>query len=342
MLSARCSVRSAVLVLLAAVFLPVGAASAMAGPQYDPPVQITPGGTFLSPSENTLTLTLDAAGHAGDLEPGAIQAATEVARKVNAEAPVAGSGPSDPGGAGGASEASAAQGGDSAVSSGECAWRDASGLPPTSSAWGGNDPAAGTLLVNTCNGPAQYLFVPNAATGAAAPPPPPPPPPDPAVLAQQAYGELTLPDPVAKRSPDENNSDPQYGGLPYTWINLWTWTWQTDWQSRARTVELRGVSATVTATPTALVFDPGDAAAPVTCDGPGRPWTPADGSDPPSAGGCGYMYRAVTPNGPLTATTSIRWSVTWTSNVGAGGTFPVLTTQSASSFLVEQIQVVIK
>jgi hypothetical protein len=54
------------------------------------------------------------------------------------------------------------------------------------------------------------------------------------------------------------------------------------------------------------------------------------------------MYRAVTPNGPLTATTSIQWSVAWTSNVGTGGAFPVLTTASASSFLVEQIQVVIK
>ena len=62
---------------------------------------------------------------------------------------------------------------------------------------------------------------------------------------------------------------------------------------------------------------------------------------PPSAGACGYMYRAVTPNGPLTATTSIQWSVAWTSNVGAGGTFPALTTQTSSSFLVEQIQVVI-
>jgi len=162
------------------------------------------------------------------------------------------------------------------------------------------------------------------------------------VLAQQAYGELTVPNPVAKRSPPENNSDPQYGGQSYTWTNLWTYIWAGEWQSYARTVELRGVSATVTATPTALVFDPGDGAAPVTCEGPGRPWTPADGSDPPSAGGCGYMYRAVTPNGPLTATTSIQWSVAWTSNVGAGGTFPVLTTQSSSSFLVEQIQVVIK
>jgi len=213
-------------------------------------------------------------------------------------------------------------------------------MPPTSSAWGGNDPAAGTLLVNICNGPTRYLFVPNAAPGAAAPPPPPPP--DPAVLAQQAYGELTVPNPVAKRSPPENNSDPQYGGQSYTWVGLWTYVWAGEWQSYARTVELRGVSATVTATPTALVFDPGDGSAPVTCDGPGRPWTEVDGSNPPSAGGCGYMYRAVTPNGPLTATTSIQWSVAWTSNVGAGGTFPVLTTQSASSLLVEQIQVVIK
>ena len=51
------------------------------------------------------------------------------------------------------------------------------------------------------------------------------------MLAQQAYGELTLPKPVAKRSPDEGNSDPQYGGQPYTWVNLWTWVWSEDWQS---------------------------------------------------------------------------------------------------------------
>jgi len=151
---------------------------------------------------------------------------------------------------------------------------------------------------------------------------------------------LTLPKPSAKRSPDEGNSDPQNGGLPYTWTNLWTWVWAAEWQTLARTVDLRGVSATVTATPTALIFDPGDGSAPVTCPGRGRPWTTVDGSDPPSAGGCGHMYRAVTPDGPLTATTSIQWSVAWTSNVGVGGTFPALTTQTTSSFLVEQIQVV--
>jgi hypothetical protein len=315
--------------------------SALAGPQDDPPpVQVTAGGPLLAGDTGTVTLTLDSAGHAGDLEPGAIQAAKQVAATVNA-GPGSGADQGDTTGGGGSPSPAADPGSGSAVSSGECSWRDASWLPPTADAWGGNDPAAGTLLVNICNGPERFLFVPNAAPGApAAAAPPPPPPPDPAVLAQQAYGELTLPKPAAKRSPDEGNSDPQNGGLSYTWINLWTYVWVGEWQSLARTVDLRGVSATVTATPTALVFDPGDGAAPVTCEGPGRPWTAADGSSPPSAGGCGYMYRAVTPNGPLTATTSIRWSVAWTSNVGAAGTFPVLTSQSASSFLVEQIQVV--
>jgi len=162
------------------------------------------------------------------------------------------------------------------------------------------------------------------------------------VLAQQAYTELTVPKPAARRSPPETNSDPDNGGLPYTWVGLHTWVWVDDWQPLQRTVTLRGVSATVTATPTALVFDPGNGDAPVTCPGPGRPWTEADGDTPPTSGGCGYVYRSVTANGPLTARTGITWSVAWTSNTGAGGAFPALTTQSDSTFLVEQIQVVVK
>jgi hypothetical protein len=54
------------------------------------------------------------------------------------------------------------------------------------------------------------------------------------------------------------------------------------------------------------------------------------------------MYRSVTPAGPLTATMGIAWSVAWSSNTGAGGTFPALTTQASSSFLIEQIQVVVQ
>jgi hypothetical protein len=162
------------------------------------------------------------------------------------------------------------------------------------------------------------------------------------VLAQRARGQLDLPEPTITRSPDAKNSDPALGGAPYTWVQLWTWIWTEPqtWAPTSITVTAGGVSVTATGTPVSLVFDPGNGDHPVSCAGPGRPWTERDANDPPTRGGCGYMYHHVTPKGPLTSTVSIHWSVTWTSNTGAGGTLPELVTQATSSFYVEQIQVV--
>jgi len=329
--------------VLAMVVLP--GLPAFAGPQDDPPpVNITPGNGSLLPTTTvySLTLTLDGATGNGDLEQGQVEQARAAAAAV--QAPQARTGAGESSGerpSGSTSGAGSGNAGTPVV--GECTFRPAT-VPAGDSRLGGNDPATGTLLVNPCNGPGRYVFVPNPAPGdpAAAAPPPPPPPPDPAVLAQQAYAELTLPEPLVRRSPPETNSDPDNGGLPYTFVGLQTWVWAVNWQPLQRTVDLRGVSATVSATPTALVFDPGNGDAPVTCPGPGRPWTEADGNTAPTDGGCGYVYRSVTPAGPLTSTTGISWSVQWTSNTGAGGVFPALTTRSASSFLVEQIQVVVQ
>ena len=327
---------------------------ALAGPQDDPPpVNITPGnGSLLPTTVYSLTLTLDGATGNGDLEQGQIDQAKAAAASVQgAQAGPGASGSSGEAAGGSKSAAGGASSGEQfngvAVAgvgnTGECGFR-AANAPAGDARWGGNDPATGTLLMNPCNGPVQYLYVPNPAPGdpAVVAPPPPPPPPDPAVLAQQAYGELSLPKPEAQRSPPATNSDPDNGGLPYTYVGLQTWVWAANWQPLQRTVDLRGVSATVTATPTALVFDPGNRDAPVTCPGPGRPWTESDGNKSPTGGGCAYMYRAVTPDGPLTASTGITWSVAWTSNTGAGGTFPALSTATTSSFLVEQIQVVVQ
>jgi hypothetical protein len=224
---------------------------------------------------------------------------------------------------------------------GECAWRLLSPPPPAGDPlWEGHDPSTGVVKYNFCNGPIAYRFEPTAA--AAPRPPRPPPPPDPAVLARQAFTRLVLPKPSVRRSPSADGSDPAQGGLPYTIVNLWTWYW-TDpavWVDRSTTVTLRGVSATATATPTALLFDPGDGNASVSCAGPGRPWRESDGNDAPGRGGCGYVYASVTPDGPLTSTVSIRWHATWTGTGGAGGDLGMLTTSATSSFLVEQIQVV--
>jgi hypothetical protein len=161
--------------------------------------------------------------------------------------------------------------------------------------------------------------------------------PTPAMLAQEAYGLLRLPAPTIERSPDATNSD---HGVPYTWVNLWTWFW-TDpavFTPKPKTVSAGTVSATAIATPTALVFDPGTGDAPVTCPGPGRPWRSADGARAPTAGGCGYMYRQVSSG--VTTTVSIRWTVTWMGNNGESGQLPPLTTAASSTFAVQQVQVV--
>jgi hypothetical protein len=161
--------------------------------------------------------------------------------------------------------------------------------------------------------------------------------PTPAMLAQEAYGLLRLPSPTITRSPDATNSD---HGTPYTWVNLWTWFW-TDpatFTPKAKTVDAGAVSATATATPTALVFDPGTGDVPVICPGPGRPWRVVDGNHAPTDGGCGYVYRRT--GAGVTATVSIRWTVTWTGSNGETGRLPELTTTASSTFAVQQVQVV--
>lgn len=320
-------------------------AGVAAGPQDDPStppassgandsdaVSIQAGGKrFLNDSTYSVALSIEGAVAAGVLEEGqaaVIQAQAQQAatNKANGSAPNLTGAPTVA----------------MSENSGECAYREAL-LPTTDPAWGGNDPAAGTLMVRTCNGPSEYLYAPTPPAGAggvAAPAPPPPP--DPAVLAQQAYGELSLPVPNAFRSPSERNSDPAHGGFPFTIVGLRTWFWVGDWQALQRTVELQGVSVTLTATPVEVRFDPGNGDGAASCAGPGRPWTPADGNAEPTDGGCAYTYTRVSPDGPLTATTSVEWAVDWTSNTGAGGTFPTGMSEVSDELLVEQIQVVVR
>jgi hypothetical protein len=162
---------------------------------------------------------------------------------------------------------------------------------------------------------------------------------DPRVVALRAEKALVLPPPSGHRSPDETHV---YQGYPFTYVNLWTWFW-TDpgiWQPRSATARAGGVSATVTVTPTVLMFTPGDGSAAVTCSGPGRAWTPADANGSPSAGGCGYRYRAAT-QAPVTSSQSIRWSVSWRASDGETGVLPALITTRTGQLMVLQIESVV-
>lgn len=309
--------------------------TAHAGPEDDPPppVVVNAGTQYDEAETPAATIRLDAAGKSeGALEPGAEQ------QVIKAAAAAAGVPDADLGnGSVDATQSSQVEGAGTGAVFTECSWR-AADVPAGAAEWQGNDPAAGQLLVNPCNGVRTFVFVPNEALGIA--PAAPLPPPDPAVLAQQAYAELVPPAPTAHRSPAEDMP-----GVPWTVVNIWTWTWvdSADWVPLTRTVELRGVSATVTATPAAMTFDPGSGDAPVRCDGPGKPWVDlgeASDPEPTSVGGCGFQYRRVSEG--VQATTSIEYAVTWTSSTGVGGTLPDLVGSTTSApFRVEQIQVVV-
>lgn len=338
--------RLAALVGLVVGSVVVGSVASYATPSEPPDSVVVSAGSQYETDggSGSAYVSLNGAGSSGGvLEPGAeqsvIKAAAAAAGVPDATVDGDGGGGGTSGG-GGTASGSSSSGGGAVIppASTECMWR-AADLPAGAPEWQGNDPATGQLLVNPCNGGEQYVFVPNEALGigqAAAPPPPP----DPAVLAAQAYAELVPPAPTAHRSPDEDMP-----GQPWTVVQLWTWYWveQADWVPLSRTVELRGVSATVTATPVATTFDPGNGDSVVSCGGPGRPWTdPGDNSDPvpSSVGGCGYQYKRVAEG--VQATTSIRYAVTWTSSTGAGGALPdLLGSTTSPPFRVEQIQVVV-
>lgn len=164
-------------------------------------------------------------------------------------------------------------------------------------------------------------------------------PPNPAVLAVQAAGDLSLGEPSIDRSP---SASLRYDGYPLTYANLATWFWTSgpSWQVQVSpkvtaTNEVATAWAQATARPTALVFDPGNGDTPVSCAGPGEAWASGD-TNGPSPSGCSYTYTQATTN-PLTATVSIRWQITWTGSDGMGGTLPVQVTSASQQLQVLQV-----
>lgn len=95
-----------------------------------------------------------------------------------------------------------------------------------------------------------------------------------------------------------------------------------SWRTVSATASIGPVWATVTATPVRLTFDPGDpnGPGPVECTG----GSPVAAYDPASPGECSYTYRNASSTSPhdgyhFVTTTSIDWSISWTSSSGAGG-----------------------
>lgn len=173
-------------------------------------------------------------------------------------------------------------------------------------------------------------------------PPVGPPAVDPAVLAAQALQALTIPIPTTGMYPAGELDN----GAPYTVVNAYTWFWTdtSSFQPLSSRADAGGVWAQVEVVPTGLSFTPGDGGAVATCAGPGTAWQPADGVWAPSPSGCDYRYPHSSirqPDGQVTATYAIQWSVSWTASTGATGTLPQVTTSSNATFAVAEAQSVV-
>lgn len=144
-------------------------------------------------------------------------------------------------------------------------------------------------------------------------------------------------------APDVTTAPPADRGV----VNVGTWYWVSravwkPWSVTAGVVTPAGpVTVTTTARPFRLILDPGDGRGPVSCTGPGRPWTPAFGDDARSA--CMYTWsRASTslPGASFRAALSIEWKVTWRSSTGASGRLPNIRTSTPFMARVREIQAV--
>ena len=161
-------------------------------------------------------------------------------------------------------------------------------------------------------------------------------------LAKSALAKLVIPGPSTGRYPAGRLQD----GRPYTAVSTYTWFW-TDaaaWHSLRARASQGPAWAEVTVTPSGLTFTPGDGAAAVGCPGPGTAWQRSFGVYAASPSGCDYRYPHSSIDAPgqeVTATYAIRWTPTWTSSAGAGGTLPAVTTTAQTAFVVAEVESVV-
>ncbi|MBL7487443.1 hypothetical protein I6A60_24695 [Frankia sp. AgB1.9] len=157
-----------------------------------------------------------------------------------------------------------------------------------------------------------------------------------AAAEDEVRQQLPTPKPVLSPDPDS--------GLVVK-VATWFAVPAAQWVAVTATAEALGLSVTVTATPDALVFDPGDGAPPATCPGPGLtfdPVAPPPSNTPPPA--CSYTYRdasTAAANGrSWAASLSVRWRVTWAVSDGETGLLDPLVTTAPFDAVVREYQAV--
>lgn len=146
-----------------------------------------------------------------------------------------------------------------------------------------------------------------------------PPSVNPRALAVMARKRLPFP------LPDVAFSPPLGSPEDFLLVGLETWVWATNWAEVSRTAAAGGVVATVTARPVRLLWDftprRSDPETEGGCLGPGTRYDPSRAPEAQSTA-CSVTFRhssAGEPGAAYEGQVTVVYEVSWTSNVGAGG-----------------------
>jgi hypothetical protein len=99
-------------------------------------------------------------------------------------------------------------------------------------------------------------------------------------------------------------------------------------------------SATVSARPVSVTFDPGDGGTPVACPDGGTAYYPGV---PDAMSSCVYRYlrsSATAPGQMFTVTATVTWTASWQGSDGTGGGLPQETVTGSVPVPVDELQAV--
>lgn len=182
------------------------------------------------------------------------------------------------------------------------------------------------LYERSCGGSTELIWVSQPTTGQLG-----------AAARDVLIGRLPPPEPGTAPPPDR----------AIVRSGIWFWTDPVAWRSVSVTAWVPtpgGVLwARTTATPVNLVMVPGDGSSPaVSCPGPGRVWTRADGDEAVSPCTVTYFHdSSLAPFGRHRALVGIDWSISWTASTGDSGALPGCRTVAAVPMTVSEIQALV-
>ena len=156
----------------------------------------------------------------------------------------------------------------------------------------------------------------------------------PIALRNEVRARIRIPDPALAGSPPLDDPD------RFSVVQIPTWFWiDHPWEPITDSETRGGVSVSVTATPTKVVWDPGDGAMAVECLDAGTPWQGIRGATTD----CSHTYTrssAEQPDAAYQLSATVHWDFTWTLNGTPQSSFGTYEPVTEISHQVGEIQVI--